>query len=106
SLWSCGMTAEGAVALAAEPGLARLRHLDLSGGPVGDPGAIALAGSPHLSGLCCLELRSCEITDVGALALAASPYLTSLRALILYSNQLGSAALARLCERFDIVRAG
>jgi hypothetical protein len=90
-----------AAALAGEPGLARLRHLDLTEGPIGDAGAAALAASPHVVRLRKLELRSCGITGPGALALAVSPHLTSLRTLYISGNPIYAGAQARLRKRFS-----
>jgi hypothetical protein len=58
SLWSGGVGDEGAKALAASPGLARLTELRLDGNSIERAGALALAASPHLRRLRLLGLSS------------------------------------------------
>ncbi len=88
----CNLRAADAAALAACPGLARLRELDLTGGGIGNNGARALAASPHLTGVRVLRLGSHGIQGTGALALAESPYLTNLRVLDLCGNRVPAKA--------------
>jgi uncharacterized protein (TIGR02996 family) len=88
----------GAEALAAWPGLARSRELNLEQCALGSAGAAALAASPNLSGLTYLRLYSNGIGPEGARALADAKYLTHLRELDLGANEIGdegAAALAR-----------
>jgi hypothetical protein len=68
--------------------LPHLRHLDLSGWPVGDAGAKAIAASPAFAGLTRLDLARCEIGDSGARALIASPHLQNLVRLRLEANSI------------------
>lgn len=106
-------------ALAACPGLKRLRFLDFSGNRIGDSGLRLLAESPCLAGVQGLNLTYCGVGDAGIMALAASPHLTGLRELYLEFNHctddgvemlVTSAALAGLGDLFigfnNITRAG
>jgi hypothetical protein len=68
--------------------LPQLRHLDLSGWPVGDEGAKVIAASPAFAGLTRLDLARCRIGDAGARALLASPYLQKLVRLRLDANTI------------------
>jgi hypothetical protein len=86
--------------VAACPHLANLRHLDLSGQPVGDDGAELLANSPYLTRLRTLDLDVAGIGDRGAFALAASASLLSLRELRLRKNPIGILAREALRHRF------
>ena len=90
-----GTSSELAVLVAAMR-LPHLRHLDLSGWPLGDAGAQALAANPSLAGLTRLNLDECGIGDPGAKALFASPHLQNLVELQLGSNAIktGADALA------------
>ncbi len=72
--------------------LPRLRHLDLSGWPIGDTGARALAASPALAGLTRLGLARCGIGDAGARALITSPHLQKLLRLRLDDNAIRTGA--------------
>ncbi|MBY0231864.1 MAG: hypothetical protein K2W96_21490 [Gemmataceae bacterium] len=54
----CNLGDEDAARLAAWPGLARLRVLDLSGNRIGPKGLLALADSPHAGSLEALMLDS------------------------------------------------
>jgi hypothetical protein len=72
--------------------LPRLKHLDLSGWPVGDEGARVLASSAAFAGLTRLNLRSCAIGDAGARALFASGNLRRLMELDLSGNDIQTAA--------------
>jgi uncharacterized protein (TIGR02996 family) len=84
----CNLRAADAATLAACPGLARLRELDLTGGGIGNNGARALAASPHLTNLRVLRLESHGIQSPGARALAESPHLQGLRVLDLAWNPI------------------
>ena len=64
-----------------------LRHLDLSGFPVGVRGAKVIA-SPKFAGLTRLGLRGCHLGDGGAAAVIASPGLQGLVHLDLSANDL------------------
>ncbi|MBM3981395.1 MAG: TIGR02996 domain-containing protein [Planctomycetes bacterium] len=72
--------------------LSNLRHLNLTGWPLGDAGAKALAANPALAGLTRLELDSCQIGDAGARALFESPHLQNLVELDLSDNRVKAAA--------------
>jgi uncharacterized protein (TIGR02996 family) len=72
--------------------LPTLRHLDLSGWPLGTAGAKALAENPTLAGLTRLGLDACGIGDPGARALFASPHLRNLVELYLSNNAIKSGA--------------
>jgi uncharacterized protein (TIGR02996 family) len=65
------LTRVGARALAAWPGLAHLKELDLSDNWIGDAGAKDLANSPHLDGLELLHVAHNDITKKGKDALKA-----------------------------------
>jgi uncharacterized protein (TIGR02996 family) len=65
------LTHAGARALAAWPGLAHLKELDLSDNWIGDAGAKELANSPHLDGLELLHVAHNDITKRGKDALKA-----------------------------------
>jgi hypothetical protein len=82
----------GTAALAACPGLARLRELELTGSRVSNRAAQALAASPHLANLRVLRLEQNGIQGTGARALAESPHLKSLRVLVLAWNPVPAAA--------------
>jgi uncharacterized protein (TIGR02996 family) len=82
----------GAAALAACPGLARLRELELTGSRVSNRAAQALAASPHLANLRVLRLEQNGIHGTGARALAESPHLQGLRVLDLAWNPVPAAA--------------
>jgi uncharacterized protein (TIGR02996 family) len=90
--YSPALGAAGAAALAACPGLARLRELDLTGSRLGNRGARALAASPHLANLRVLRLRQNDIPGTAARALAESPHLQGLRVLDLAWNPIPASA--------------
>lgn len=69
--------------LAACPGLARLRYLDLSHCSIDDAGVRLLAGSANVANLTRLILSGNPITAEGVRSLAGSPYLGNLRSLSL-----------------------
>ena len=124
-LHDCGVTNQGAEALAAAPSLSRLRQLDLwDNSP--STGTAAIFASSHLAGLRKLGLASCDLRsyDAGAKAFAASrlerleeldlnscrlpheafealaenPAFSQLRSLILHGNEADDRTLALLCE--------
>jgi uncharacterized protein (TIGR02996 family) len=95
----CGLSAADAAALAACPGLARLRELELTGSHIRDAGARALAASPHLAGLRVLRLGSNGIRGPGARALAESPHLAGLRVLEIWGNTTMAAAAEKALHR-------
>jgi Ran GTPase-activating protein (RanGAP) involved in mRNA processing and transport len=70
----------------------RLRHLDLSGWPLGNTGAKVIAGSPAFAGLTRLKLSRCRIGDGGAKALFASRHLQQLVELWLDFNTIQTGA--------------
>src|SRR5262245_29546355 len=71
--------------------LPRLKHLDLSGWPLGDAGAKALAANPHLANLTRLSLSRCGIGTRGADALIRSEWLQNLVELNLDDNRIAKA---------------
>jgi uncharacterized protein (TIGR02996 family) len=73
-----------------------LRHLDLSGWPLGNAGAKALAANPAFAQLTRLSVQACFIGDPGAKALFASPHLRNLVELDIHANSIknGADALA------------
>jgi uncharacterized protein (TIGR02996 family) len=91
----CGLRPAAVEALAACPGLSRLRELDLSRNLVG-PAAVALARSPHLANLTHLNLADAHIEGPGLIALAESPHLANLTSLNLAGNLLTAAAAQAL----------
>jgi uncharacterized protein (TIGR02996 family) len=72
--------------------LPHLRHLNLTGWPLGNDGAAALAANPAFAGLTRLTLDSCRIGDPGAKALFASPHLQNLVELQMSYNSIKSGA--------------
>lgn len=60
----------------------RLRHLDLSGWPVGDDGAKVIAASPAFAGLTRLVLLHCGVSEAGRAALLAAEHLRGLVQLV------------------------
>jgi hypothetical protein len=76
-------TPDTAARLAANPHVARLKTLELTGGLLGEGGARALIGSPHLSGLRRLGLNGPGLTDDTLRALADPDVLPELRELAL-----------------------
>ncbi|HYH63186.1 MAG TPA: TIGR02996 domain-containing protein [Urbifossiella sp.] len=94
-------TPDSAARLAANPHVARLRTLELTGGRLGDAGARALLGSPHLSGLRRLGLNGPGISDDTLRALADPATLPGLRELSLtYHVPLTPELRAALRRRF------
>jgi hypothetical protein len=87
---------DGAMALAASPGLASVAVLRLSECGIGPAGARALAESPYLKGLRYLELSGNRVGEEGALDLASSPHLRNLSLLGLASPPLSAAAVEAL----------
>src|SRR5262249_30554965 len=68
-------------ALAREPGLLRVRTLDLAGNELDYGAALVLADSPNLAGLKSLDLGTNCVGDGGTRALANSPHLKGLEEL-------------------------
>jgi uncharacterized protein (TIGR02996 family) len=83
------------VAFATGLSLPRLRHLDLSGWPLGDTGAKALAKNPSLADLTRLALSRCGLGESGFAALVRSPHLQQLIELDVTNNKLKTAAALR-----------
>ena len=123
----CGIAVPGVRALAAAPGLASVRRLDLSRNVFGPTGVNALAASPHLAGLRALDLRDCgfgdqavrrlvrgtfwpnlteldlrgnPITDRGAGYLMAAPAAPDLTALLVSGRYLRGPARATLAKHY------
>jgi uncharacterized protein (TIGR02996 family) len=120
-----GITDGAAEALAAWPGLAGVRslnlsgsdvtglgiealvksphfrpvHLDLSQTTIGDIGAVALARWPGLANVVALDANHSQVCDTGGTALARSPHWGDLRCLRLSTNSLRRATIP-LYERF------
>jgi uncharacterized protein (TIGR02996 family) len=95
------MRAQGAMLLAAMPGLANLRELHLPGQLVGDAGLYHLAHSPQLAGVEELYLAHNEIGQIGTTGiedLCTSLYFNRLRVLDLSANPLGAAGVRELAE--------
>ena len=76
----------GMRALASNPGLARLRKLQLTSNSLAGEAVAALAGSPHLAHLMILDLNENLVGDADARVLADSPHLAGLRELELRFN--------------------
>ncbi|MFO0796924.1 MAG: TIGR02996 domain-containing protein [Gemmataceae bacterium] len=123
----CGIAIPGVRALAAAPGMASVRRLDLSRNVFGPTGVNVLAASPHLAGLRALDLRSCgfgdqavrrlvrgtfwpnlteldlrgnPITDRGAGYLMAAPSAPDLTALLVSGRHLRGPARATLAKHY------
>ncbi len=123
----CGIAVPGVRALAAAPGMASVRRLDLSRNVFGPTGVNALAASPHLAGLRALDLRDCgfgdqavrrlvrgtfwpnlteldlrgnPITDRGAGYLMAAPPAPDLTALLVSGRYLRGPARATLAKHY------
>lgn len=78
-----------------------LRHLGLWYGKVSDAGVAKLAAWPGAASLRSLDLKdNPQITDTGARALAESPHLAGLERLNLRGIRLGKKAIAALRTRF------
>jgi uncharacterized protein (TIGR02996 family) len=84
---------DGAMAIAACAGLARLKRLSLPVGSIGPDGIGALAESPHLTSLEELDVRAHHIGDGGLIRLARSPMLPRLTELDLYGTRVGDRGL-------------
>lgn len=80
----------------------RLRHLDLSGHPVG-PRAARLLAEEKFGSLTRLELGGCKLTDTAVAALLAAPSLQNLVELDLMNNGLKSGVSA-LADRQTMPR--
>jgi uncharacterized protein (TIGR02996 family) len=74
--------------------LPNLRHLNLSGWPLGDEGAAALAGNALLAGLTRLDLSYCQVGAAGVRAILQSPHLQRLVYLNLSSSEGGEEMAA------------
>jgi Leucine-rich repeat (LRR) protein len=79
-----------------------LRHLDLSGRPLGPKAARKLA-DPKFASLTRLGLQGCKLTDPAVAALVASPALANLIQLGLNDNRL-STGLEKLTDRSVLPR--
>jgi uncharacterized protein (TIGR02996 family) len=96
--------AEELEVLLLHPSFPRLRHLEVSGNPLGDDGLALLASSPVLAGLEGLIFRSNGLDESesvharGMASLATSPTLTSVRVLDLAGHNPGGAGLVSLAE--------
>lgn len=97
-----GLTAEAVAALAACPHLARVRSLDLYGGPgganVNAQAVAALATSPHAVGLTRLNLDNNWLPPEAAAAIAASTHFAGLTELSLWRNRVGTAGARALAS--------
>ncbi len=87
----------GVQALAGSPYLDNLTELALANNGIGPAGAAALAACPRLAGLTRLDLANNGLGDEGAKCLAASPHLARLAVLVLY-NGVGSAGAEALAS--------
>jgi uncharacterized protein (TIGR02996 family) len=83
-------------ALAQNPGLGGLEHLELTSCGVDAPGCEVLAQSPHLGSLRSLELGSDRIGAAGLTKLAEAPWAPNLRRLRLWKAELGRASTTPL----------
>jgi uncharacterized protein (TIGR02996 family) len=92
--------APGFAVLLRELPRARLADLALRHSRLGDDALSDLAAAPGAAELRRLDLFSNPIGDVGAFALADSSYLTGLEYLRIYSQSLSPAGERRLRERF------
>ncbi len=88
------LSPEQAVAVAASPGLGRLRFLDVSSCDLRDRGVTTLLSSPHLSRLTGLDLAGNDVEGPALRTLAESPLLSRLTTLNL--NRNGSLGLRAL----------
>ncbi len=93
---SNALDAEAIAALAAWPGLARLRWLSLAREDLIAQTLLPLLSSPHLSGLRVLDLTGCRVGGAPLQALCANPALSNLRALNLCSARLRVGDVATL----------
>lgn len=78
------------------PRLSSLRHLSLSGAPIGAATARALAQLPQLAALESLNLATCWMDADAAAALLQAPWTGGLRRLNLGGNRLGDAGAQAL----------
>jgi uncharacterized protein (TIGR02996 family) len=85
-------------ALAAEPALAHVLHLDLLCCYIGTAGACDLASAPALRHLTVLRLGLNRLTPGAAQALSASRTLVNLTGLNLERNQIGDAGALALAD--------
>lgn len=87
--------------------MSNLRHLGLWYGKVSDAGVAKLAAWPGAAALRSLDLKDNPITDAGARKLADSSYLTGLTQLQLNGTQIGSEGRTALRTRFgDALKIG
>lgn len=93
------ITGYGIEALVRSPHF-RPEHLELDDTAVGDIGARALADWPGLASLVTLDLSNTQMQRAGGLALADSPYGRKLRHLRLTGNALDLNTIERLRARF------
>ena len=92
--WRLRLRDEGLAALAACPGLASIRALQLNDCDIGADGIRQLARSPHVAGLRQLVLLTdSRIEEAGAEALASSPSLGNLALLRVEVSPQGAEAL-------------
>lgn len=63
-----------------------IRHLDVSGNPIGDEGAEALATSPGLERLRSLDVRECELSVLGVRTLTQADFFAQLESLHIDDN--------------------
>ena len=93
------------VAFAKTVSLPRVRHLDLSGWPLGETGAKALAANPALANLTRLLLARCGVGDAGLTAIVRSPHLQQLIELDVSGNKLKTAAALRATAKLPRLAA-
>jgi hypothetical protein len=99
SLDCCYLPAEGTLALIRSPHLRGVVRLGLWNDHVGDDGVRALVEAPWLAGLRELNLNHDGLTDAAAVALANCPALSRLRVLELnYNNGITDAGAAALAD--------
>ena len=101
TLYSCGITSEGAVQLSA--GLAvnkSLTRLELKENPIGDIGAASIGNTIKTNAVLeHLEIGDCEITSEGAVQLSAGLAVNkSLTSLGLWGNPIGDIGAASICD--------
>ena len=84
--------------LLAEPHLAGLTALHLTGSMLGDHGVERLTECEHLSSLTTLRLARNEVSDSGVSALAAAVHLEQLRVLSLNGNSIGDSGVWELAR--------
>ena len=98
--WAADVTA-----FAAALNLPRLRHLNLSGWPLGDDGARALAANRALANLTRLSAAGCGVGERGLAALVRSRHLQQLIELDVANNKLTTAAALRGAARLPRLAA-